>query len=144
MAQLGDLKLRAALPGDKPLQDASVPGLRFETGARKGQGKWILRFVSPTTGKRRDMGLGRYPEVGIADARSKGHLARQLIASGRDPIDERAAEKAQREAHTRVLSFEEAARRVHADSKAGWRNSKHQDQWINTLRDYAFPRIGQR
>ena len=28
------------------------------------------------------------------------------------------------------------------DSKEGWRNTKHQDQWINTLRDYVFPVIG--
>lgn len=124
------------------MQDSSVPGLRFETGARKGQGNWILRFVSPVTGKRRDMGLGRYPEVTLSDARTKGMAARQIISNGNDPIDERNAVKAQRKAVAAALTFEQAARRVHEDNKEGWRNSKHQDQWINTLRDYVFPGIG--
>ncbi len=124
------------------MQDGSVVGLRFEPSAQKGQGKWIFRFVSPLTGKRRDMGMGAYPDVGLADARMKGTLARQLIANGKDPIDERGAQKAERKALAEVLTFEQAARRVHEDSKDGWKNSKHQDQWINTLRDYAFPKVG--
>jgi integrase len=144
MSQLTDLKLRAALPGGKPMQDSAVSGLRFETGAQKGQGKWILRFVSPATGKRRDMGLGRYPEVTLADAREKGLAARKVLSSGKDPIDERDVEKANRKAVADALTFEQAARRVHGDNKDGWRNTKHQDQWINTLRDYVFTGIGSR
>ena len=142
MAQLTDLKLKAAMPGGKPMQDGAVSGLRFETGAQKGQGKWILRFVSPATGKRRDMGLGRYPEVSLADAREKGIAARKALANGKDPIDERDADKAERKTVADALTFEQAARRVHKDNKEGWKNTKHQDQWINTLRDYVFPGIG--
>jgi integrase len=142
MTQLTDVKLKSTLPDGKPMQDSSVSGLRFEPGRQKGHGKWILRFVSPVTGKRRDMGLGRYPEVGLADARAKGVAARQVIANGNDPIDQRDAVITARKALVEALTFEQAARRVHEDSKDGWRNSKHRDQWINTLRDYAFPRIG--
>jgi 2-methylcitrate dehydratase PrpD len=46
------------------------------------------------TGKRRDMGLGTYPEVGISEAREAGTAARKTIARRRDPIEERQAEKA--------------------------------------------------
>jgi hypothetical protein len=42
------------------------------------------------------------------------------------------------------MTFEQAARQVHEEQKPGWKNSKHADQWINTLRDYAFPKIGKR
>lgn len=144
MSQLTDLKLKGTTPGSKPMQDSAVSGLRFETGAYKGQGKWILRFVSPVTGKRRDMGLGRYPEISLADAREKGLAARKVLVSGKDPIDERHTDKAERKAVADALTFEQAARRVHKDSKEGWRNAKHQEQWINTLRDYVFPGIGAR
>ncbi|MEH3041207.1 MAG: hypothetical protein PGN21_14210 [Sphingomonas paucimobilis] len=41
-----------------------------------------------------------------------------------------------------VLSFEEAARKVHELSKPTWRNDKHGDQWLNTLSTYAFPTLG--
>jgi integrase len=124
--------------------DGKITGLRLESGSAKGQGKWILRFVSPVTGKRRDMGLGAYPEVGIAAARAEGSAARQSIASGKDPIEEREADRAARAGIAKAITFEQAARQVHEAQKPGWKNSKHADQWINTLRDYAFPRIGNR
>lgn len=144
MALLTDLKARKMLPGSKPLAHGQVPGLRLEPGTTRGEGKWTLRFVSPVTGKRRDMGLGRYPDVGISAARSKGLAARELIAAGRDPIDQRTAGRVEVRARAQALTFEDAARRVHGELKPGWRNGKHADQWINTLRDYAFPNIGAR
>ena len=38
--------------------------------------------------------------------------------------------------------FEEVAQQVHIDRMPTWKNAKHGQQWINTLRDYAFPKIG--
>ena len=144
MALLTDLKARKMAPGGKPLAHGHVSGLRLEPGRIKGEGKWTLRFVSPVTGKRRDMGLGRYPDVGISAARVKGLAARELIAAGKDPIDERTTERAEIRARAQALTFEDAARKVHGELKPAWRNAKHADQWINTLRDYAFPKIGTR
>lgn len=83
MAHLTDLKAKKIAPGDKPMGDGTIRGLWLHPGAAKGQGKWIFRFVSPTTGKRRDMGLGSYPTCGIAEAHARGLEARQLIASGK-------------------------------------------------------------
>lgn len=142
--QLTDLKARRIAPGDRPLPHRQVPGLRLEAGNAKGEGKWILRFVSPVTGKRRDMGLGRYPDVGLSAARTKGLAARELISAGKDPIEVRAADREEISNRAEALTFEQAARKVHAELKPGWRNAKHVDQWINTLRDYAFPVIGKR
>ena len=131
-------------PGDKPVADGMITGLRLEPSTERGRAKWILRFVSPVTGKRRDLGLGVFPEVGIADARSAGIAARQLIAAGKDPINERGAARAARKAEAGALTFEQAARRVHEEQKPGWKNPKHADQWVNSLRDYVFPAIGSR
>ena len=144
MAQITDLRAKKVAPGTKPVADGTIPGLRLEPGNSKGEGKWILRFVSPVTSKRRDMGLGTYPEVGIADVRIRGVAARQLIASGKDPIEERDADKAARKVDAEVMTFKQAALQVHEEQKPGWKNPKHADQWINTLRDYAFPKIGKR
>src|ERR1019366_3327961 len=142
MTQITDLKAKKVAPGDKPVADGSIPGLRLEPGSAKGQGKWILRFVSPVTKKRRDMGLGTYPEVGIADARIRGMAARQAIGSGKDLIEERDSVRAAHKAIAEAMTFEHAARKVHDEKKPGWKNPKHADQWINTLRDYTFPKIG--
>lgn len=142
MGKLTDVKARSIVPGSKPVQHGGVAGLRLESGMSVGAGKWILRFVSPETGKRRDMGLGRYPEVGLAEAARLAFDARQEIGAGRDPIEQRKYKRDARETEIAALSFEQAARRVHEDNKAGWKNSKHIDQWINTLRDYVFPKLG--
>lgn len=144
MVQITDVMLKKLLPGSKPVSDATVPGLRYEPGAVKGQGKWILRFVSPITGKRRDMGLGTYPEVGIKDARGRALEARKLIGNGQDPIDERDSARAAVKAHADEMTFETAAREVHEGIKSGWKSAKHADQWINTLETYVFPKIGKR
>ncbi|WP_370737887.1 tyrosine-type recombinase/integrase, partial [Aquimixticola soesokkakensis] len=41
-----------------------------------------------------------------------------------------------------IPTFEEVALQVHIDRMPTWKNAKHGQQWINTLRDYAFPKIG--
>lgn len=142
MGRLTDVKARNLIPGSKPLQHGGVSGLRLEPGASPGIGKWIMRFVSPQSGKRRDMGLGRYPDVGLADAAQLAMDARKAIAAGEDPIEQRALARKQRDNEVATLTFQQAAQRVHDVSKSGWKNGKHVDQWINSLRDYVFPQIG--
>ncbi len=131
-------------PGDKPIADGTVTGLWLHPGKIKGHGKWILRFVSPQTNKRRDMGLGTYPEVSIVDARKAALAARELIRNGRDPIDARKSDAVNSKREANALTFEKAARQVHADLKPGWKNAKQAAQWITTLETYVFPKIGNR
>jgi integrase len=76
--------------------------------------------------------------ISLKEARDKAIDLRRDIQRGLDPIAER--ERAERV----VLTFAEAARKVHAEQKAGWKNGKHQDQWIKTLEKYAFPKLGKR
>ncbi len=142
MPQITELKARNIKPGDKPIAHSAVPGLRLEAGKAKGHGKWTLRFVSPETSRRRDMGLGAYPETGIAVARDKALAACQEIEAGKDPIEERKKQASARKANAAAVTFEQAARQAHEELRPGWRNSKHADQWINTLQQYAFPTLG--
>lgn len=130
------------MPDGKPLSDGAVAGLWLHPGRAKGRGKWILRFVSPTSAKRRDMGLGTYPEVGIALARDLALGARRLMATGKDPIDERDAVKAAGRNAAMVPTFAEVARRVHKELEPGWKNPKHAAQWLKTIEDYVNPKIG--
>ena len=142
MANLTDLKAKSIKPGDRNIPDGTVTGLRLEAGKTKGRGKWMLRFVSPETSKRRDMGLGKYPDVSIVDARKAAVAARDLIRDGKDPIEARKATKASKLADVDALTFEQAARKVHKDLKDGWKNPKHAAQWLTTLETYVFPRLG--
>ena len=126
------------------MADGTVSGLRLHPGKEKGHGKWLLRFVSPEANKRRDMGLGVYPEVSITEARKAAASARDLIRDGVDPIDARKTNAQARQRDAQALTFEKAARGVHEDLKPGWQNPKHAAQWITTLETYVFPHIGSR
>ncbi len=96
--------------------------------------RWMLRTI--VQGKRRDIGLGGVSLVSLAEAREQAHAMRKLAREGGNPLI------ARHHARQIIPSFEEAVRRVH-ESRAGvWRNEKHKAQWINTVRDYAFPMLG--
>lgn len=139
MALLTDLKARGIAPGSHPVPHGGVTGLTLlPSKKQKGSGKWVLRYVSPVSGKRRNAGLGAYPEVGIATAAKIGREMREQIANGQDPLTEKEAQE-QRQA---VPTFQGAAIQVHEELRPGWKNAKHAQQWINTLTEYAFPRIG--
>ena len=129
---------RLTTPGRYPV--GGVAGLNLKvapTGARS----WVLRVV--IADKRRDAGLGGYPDVSLAQAREKARKAREEIERGVDPIAQRAAARsaliAERGAET---TFEEAARKFIEAKSSEWANAKHAAQWTSTLETYAFPVIG--
>ncbi len=118
-----------------------VPGLALQvlpTGGRT----WILRVV--IANRRRDIGLGGYPEVTLANAREKAARYRDQIKAGRNPLDEiRAARSALRAAAETATTFKEAAEKFIEAQRPTWSNPKHAAQWQSTLEQYAFPFIGQ-
>lgn len=139
---LRDTTARSIKPDDKPIADGTVNGLRLHPTKTQGRGQWKMRFVSPVNGKRRDIGFGIYPEVSIQQARKLAANARELIASSLDPIDERKRLQSEAKQIQQVLTFKQAAHQVHDTLKDGWKNAKHQQQWINTLATYVFPVFG--
>ena len=138
MALLSDAKARSIKPDDKPIPHGGITGLTLHPSTTKGRGKWVFRYVSPVTGKRRNAGLGIYPEISIADAGSQARLMREQLAKGLDPLEVK-KEEASKPA---IPTVEIAARQVHEQLLPGWRNPKHGKQWISTLEQYAFPIIG--
>ncbi len=93
--------------------------------------------------KRRDIGLGAYPGVTLADARRRALEVRDAVAQGVDPIGQRrAAKMALAAAQSKVVTFDEAARRFIAARSPQWTNAKHAAQWRSTLQKHASPVIG--
>lgn len=117
-----------------------VPGLALQvlpTGGRS----WVLRAM--IGGKRRDMGLGGYPEVKLGEARDLADAARQQIRGNVDPIKARAEAKAALRVDAgKSMAFQAAALAFIAANEGGWRNAKHCQQWRNSLETYANPVIG--
>ena len=93
---------------------------------------WVLRIT--IDGRRRDIGLGGYPSVTLANAREKAYRHRAAIADGRDPLVEKHAPA--------MKTFKEAAYKFHAENKPRWNNPKHTANWIQSLERHAFPKLG--
>lgn len=135
MATLTDRKAQSLKPTDVALSHGGITGLTLHPLKTKGHGQWKLRYVSPITGKRRSLGLGSYPAVSIAQATQLGTEARELIAKNIDPLETE-------EVATCTPTFEQAAYRVYEELLPSWKNLKHGQQWINTLRAHIFPKLG--
>src|SRR6516162_1140250 len=109
--------------------------------SRTGTKSWVFRFQ--LDGKRRDMGLGPYPDISLAGAREKAIEHRKLRHDGIDPLEARVAQRqAQRLAVAKDRTFRECAAEFIDKNRAGWRNAKHRQQWENTLKTYVYPKLG--
>ena len=115
-------------------------GLYLQVGPT-GAKSWLFRFM--LNGKSRAMGLGPVHTINIAEARGRAVECRKLLLEGQDPINARnATNLAKRLQDAQAMTFRQCAEQFIETHRAGWRNAKHAAQWENTLRDYAYPTIG--
>lgn len=108
-------------------------GLRLVV-SRTGGKKWVFRLT--IRGKRREMGLGSFPSVSLAEARLLAAGARKLVRDDIDPIAARRVEK------EKIPSFTTCAARYLRAHRKAWKNPKHGRQWVATLKTYARPVLG--
>jgi integrase len=103
-----------------------------------GGAQWVLRVT--VHGRRREMGLGGYPALGLADARKLAERWRNVAAVGRDPVKEREAEKraARREDISLAVltadAFEARKAELKGDGLAG--------RWLSPLTLHVLPKLG--
>ena len=98
-----------------------------------GGKQWIQRLV--IGGKRRDLGLRTYPLVSLAEAREQAFTNRKLARAAGDPLALMRRPD--------VPTFEKAAAMVIGIHRPSWKSGgKSAAQWEASLRDYVFPRIG--
>lgn len=102
----------------------------------KEAGKWVLRIA--VAGKRREMGLGRWPDVSIAEAREKAASARKQVRDGIDPVLERT--KVRRAPGAITLS--QAVEGCFEAKKAELKNDGANGRWMSSLKLYVLPKIG--
>ena len=128
VGKLTDRRVATAPPG----KHVDGDGLMLVVGP-KGARSWIFRYQ--LNKKRRDMGLGRYPDVGLRRARDRVRELRGLLAEGVDPRTVK---------RRSIMTFEEAAGQLIDAKQAGWKNAKHRYQWTQSLEHFAYPHIGSR
>lgn len=139
----------------KELETMSAPG-RYGVGAglwfqirrpdsdRKLVGdparSWLFRYT--WQGRQRQMGLGPYPLIGLADARRAAQDASRAVLAGRDPIGEKRAKAIAVKAQQAAMTFNGVVALYLAAHQATWKNAKHRQQWENTIETYASPVFG--
>lgn len=103
-----------------------------------GGAQWVQRVT--VHGRRREMGLGGFPTLSLAEARKLGEHWRKVAATGRDPVKEREAEAraARREdislLHITADAFEARKAELKGDGKAG--------RWLSPLENHVLPKLG--
>ena len=133
--------------GRHPEKALSAPFIRTAPPGRHADGNGLYLFVQPSgarswiqrlviRGRRRELGLGGVSLVSLAEAREKARANRKLAREGGDPLAEKRRARG-------MPSFAEAAERVVEQKRAAWRYPRQADQWMSSLRRYAFPRIGE-
>jgi integrase len=106
------------------------------------QGCWVLR--ANVGSKRRNIGLGTYPEVGLAEARRKATELKDLCSQGIDPIELRQQKRANADLQRlKSKTFKQLAEEYLTTHESDYRNEKHRKQWRTTIETYAYPVIGQ-
>ena len=91
----------------------------------------VMGLIWKQSGKRYEMGLGAYPALRLAKARTLAAEHQQTVADGRNPIAERKKEA--------EPTFGDCADKFLASMEGQWRNEKHRAQWRMTLNEYAKP-----
>ena len=99
----------------------------------KGAKSWIQRIA--INGRRRDIGLGSFALVTLAEARDKAYEHRRLVQQGGDPLADKR--------RTKAPTFREAAKRTFEANRPRWRNAKHVASWMQMLEKRALPIIGE-
>lgn len=107
--------------------------LRVKGGSRA----WVFRYKDK--GRVREIGLGSTSIRKLKEVRVLAEAMRKTQADGRDPGE---LLRVNDPTETVSMTFEQCAQDLLEAKRSGWKNVKHAQQWINTLRDYAFPVIG--
>ena len=129
--------------------DSAVAVRNVKTPGRHPAGETLYLMVWPSArkswvqrltieGKRKDLGLGPYPTVSLAQARERAHDNLSQAKSGGNPL----AAKQEEAKLSAVPTFEALARQHIAENLGSWRSAKHGAQWSSTLATYAFPTLG--
>ncbi len=120
------------------LKALSIPGLNGDGGtlylrvAARGSKSWIQRLT--VNGTRRDIGLGGWPLVTLAEARDLAFENRRLARRGGDPLADKR--------RTKAPTFREAAAKTFEANRARWRNNKTTANWLQGMAKRVLPVLG--
>ena len=119
----------------QPGRHSDGNGLYLFVDGRGGHKSWVLRAT--IDGKRRDLGLGGYPAVSLAEARRKAEASKpSKTAATPKPV------KTPKVRTSTLPTFRDMARQFHAQAAETWKNEKTVNNWWERAEKYVLPVIG--
>ena len=123
-------QVRAFGPGK--YHDSGGTGLFLRVDP-SGARRWIQRLT--IRGRRRELGLGGYSVISLAQAREQALENKRLVTRAEDPLAERRKSRS-------TPTFADAVKLTHAELAPTWKNPKDRDAFLSTLGTYIVPFIG--
>ena len=141
---LTDKQVRALRRTGLRTVGGNVPGLALQVTQTPGNQiarSWVLRAT--VSGCRRAFGLGPFPSVTLAEARTLAERVHRDIREDHDPAARRRAARVEVAGKPAgVVTFQAAAKQYIEERRPSWKNATHGQQWERTLSTYAYPVIG--
>jgi len=132
LGKLTAVAVKAAMANPGTYQDGDGLVLRVD---KRGGAYWVLRLQRD--GKRQDIGLGSAKQMTLAEARQKAMGLRKAVkVDHRDVLAEKKDDAAAK------VTFRAAATQYHSENEAGWKSAVYARQWLASLENYAFPKLG--
>ncbi len=137
--RLSELKIKSAKPSEKDYVLFDGGGLQMRVRSN-GSKLWNFNYRHPVTKKRINMGLGTFPEVSLAQARKGSIAAREVLAQGLDPKEQRDVELQAKQAETEH-TFQNVATSWYELKKDAVTPAYAEDIW-RSLTLHVFPDLG--
>jgi len=137
--RLSELKIKSAKPSEKDYVLFDGGGLQMRVRSN-GSKLWNFNYRHPVTKKRINMGLGTFPEVSLAQARKGSIAAREILAQGLDPKEQRDAVLQAKQAETEH-TFQNVATSWYELKKDAVTPAYAEDIW-RSLTLHVFPDLG--
>lgn len=137
MARLQNKLTSAAAKAASPGKHSDGAGLWLYK-RQDGGAQWVLRYTIYS--KRHEMGLGRFPDITLREAREEADKWRAVVRSGKDAIKERERQQAVAQRNQNILAdvardaFESRKAELKGDGKAG--------RWFSPLELHVLPKLG--
>ena len=137
---LSDTKIKNTKPTDKQfaLYDGNGLQLRIMPNGTKS---WLFNYIHPITKKRKNLGLGKYPDITLSSARNKVREMRQLVAENIDPKTHRDNELANKLLERETTLFSVAAEWF--ELKRDTVSEDYANDIWRSLELHIFPNLGQ-
>lgn len=123
---------------------AAPPGKHSDGGGlwlyrrEDGGAQWVLRYT--IHGRRHEMGLGRFPDVSLKEAREGAEEWRAVVRQGKDAIKERERRKRVAERNAHILR--DIALDAFESRKADLKDDGLAGRWFSPLELHILPKLG--